>query len=211
MHDPAPGPTLGPVLRPVLRPARRDDAADLARLADLAGEGLPRHLWSRLVEPGQSVWDVGVARAARDSGAFSWTNARIAELGGRVAGTMVVYPIAGTPGSVDDLPPLFRPLQELENLVPGTSYINILATYPDVRGRGVATALVAGAADAAGPADLSLIVADGNLGARAFYARLGFVEKARRVLVREDWATESRAWILLIRPAGPLAKAGAMG
>jgi hypothetical protein len=38
-----------------LRPARREDAADLARLVDLAGEGLPSYLWAGMAEPGRSL------------------------------------------------------------------------------------------------------------------------------------------------------------
>ena len=79
---------------------------------------------------------VGARRAARDEGAFSWRNAVIAELGGAVAGGLVAYRIGPDPEPLDDVPPLFRPLQALENRALGTHYVNVLATYPEFRRRG---------------------------------------------------------------------------
>ena len=38
---------------------------------------------------------------------------------------------------------MFRPLQGLENRAPGTHYLNVLATYPAFRRRGVASRLLA--------------------------------------------------------------------
>ena len=42
------------------------------------------------------------------------------------------------------LPAMFRPLQALENRAPGTQYVNVLATYPAFRRRGVARAAPGG-------------------------------------------------------------------
>ena len=80
-----------------LRPARREDAADLARLVDLASEGLTSYIWAEMAEPGEDALAVGVRRAARDEGAFSWRNAVMAELDGSVAGGLVSYPIGDEP------------------------------------------------------------------------------------------------------------------
>src|SRR5262245_41533083 len=56
-----------------------DDAPLLAELVNYAGEGLPLYLWSRMTEPGESAWDVGRRRAAREEGSFSYRNATIIE------------------------------------------------------------------------------------------------------------------------------------
>lgn len=186
-----------------LRPARREDAADMARLADVAGHGLPAHLWARIRAPDESVWDVGARRAARDQGPFSWRNATIAEAGGAVAGMVIDYALPREPQSPEDLPPLAVPLQALENQAPGAWYLNMLAVFPERRRRGAAARLVAATirrGRAAGAPEVALIVADGNRGARAFYAAQGFRERARAALVREDWETEDREWILLALP-----------
>ena len=63
------------------------------------------------------------------------------------------------------MPAMFVPLQELENLAPGTWYVNVLAAYPEHRGKGHGTALL-GVADQlgadAGRRGLSIIVSDAN-------------------------------------------------
>jgi len=191
-----------PVEAPRLRPARREDAPDLARLVDLAGEGLPSYLWAGMAEPGESAFDVGVRRAARDEGAFTWRNAVIAEFAGRIAGALVAYPIGSTPAPLDDLPAMFRPLQALENRALGTLYVNVLATYEPYRRRGVASRLLAEAERMGGRGGLSLIVADRNPTARRLYEGFGFVEVAREPMVKDGWVTGAEAWLLMVREAG---------
>ena len=53
--------------RGIFRAATKADAAALAVLVDIAGEGLPAYLWSTLKAPGQSILEVGRERAARAS------------------------------------------------------------------------------------------------------------------------------------------------
>ena len=114
---------------------------------------------------------------------------------------LVTYTIAEAPEPLDDLPPMFRPLQALENRVPGSLYVNMLATYPAFRRRGVATLLLAEAGRQAATArGLSLIVADDNHDARRLYRAFGFAEVAEEPLVADGWVTESRAWVLMLKP-----------
>ena len=42
-----------------IRPAHKTDAAALAVLVDIAGEGMPAYMWSTLASPGQSVLELG--------------------------------------------------------------------------------------------------------------------------------------------------------
>lgn len=182
---------------PRLRPAIREDAAHLARLVNIAGEGLPHCYWSRIDAAGEGAWAVGRGRAARDSGGFSWRNALVAERAGAVAAAVVSYPVAA-PEEIDEATPaLFRPLIELENLATGTRYVNVLATYPPYRGFDLASALLGEVSRLPGPRRLSLIVNDANLGARRLYARRGFRELARRPIVKDDWVNPGRDWILM--------------
>ena len=53
----------------------------------------------------------------------------------------------------------------------------------------------------AGARGLSLIVADRNLPARRLYAAFGFAEVASEPIVAQGWRTESRTWILMLKPA----------
>jgi ribosomal protein S18 acetylase RimI-like enzyme len=184
-----------------LRKGRREDAADLARLVDLASEGLTSYLWAQMAEPGEDPFAVGVRRAARGEGAFSWRNAVMAELDGQVAGGLVTYRIADTPEPLDELPAMFRPLQALENRALGTQYVNVLATYPAFRRRGVATRLLGEAARRAAGRGLSLIVADLNAPARQLYRAFGFRDAAEEPIVKEGWVSASDAWVLMLKPA----------
>ena len=103
------------------RPATIDDADVLAELVNYAGEGMPLYLWGELAEPGQSAWDVGRHRAAREDRSFSYRNATIIEHDGQCAGCLIGYEIPDNPGPIpDDMPTMFVPLQELENLAPGS-------------------------------------------------------------------------------------------
>jgi ribosomal protein S18 acetylase RimI-like enzyme len=166
------------------RPARRADAAALAVLVDIAGEGLPAHLWSTLKAPGQSILEVGRERAAREEGGFSWRNAVVAEIGGEIAACLVGYRLDDPYdlSGVDDLPPLVRPLVVLEANAPGSWYVNVLATFPEFRRQGLGLALLGVAEERAcaeGASALSVIVAGGNERAARLYAAAGYAPLAR--------------------------------
>jgi ribosomal protein S18 acetylase RimI-like enzyme len=199
-------------LEPPFRRATPDDAHALAELIDIAGEGLPSYLWGRMAEPGEGVWDVGRRRARREEGSFSYRNAVVLEEEGRVVACLVGYPLPDEPEPIDlaQTPPMFVPLQELENLAPGTWYVNVLATYPGHRGRGHGTRLLGLAeelAAAAGSRGLSIIVSDANAGARRLYGRCGYRLAAERAMVKDGWANAGVDWLLLLKPRSALREA----
>jgi len=178
-----------------------DDAHVLAELVNYAGEGMPLHLWTGMAEEGQSGWDVGVARARRETGGFSYRNAIMIEADGAPAGCLIGYAI---PEKVEpipsDFPPLVRPLQELENLAPGTWYVNVLAVRPQHRGQGLGGKLLELAeriGRAAGARGMSVIVADRNEGARRLYEQHKYKEAAKRAMVKNGWSVESDNWLLM--------------
>ncbi len=185
------------------RPATKEDAAALAELVNYAGEGLPLYLWTKLAKEGEDPWAVGRARASREEGAFSYRNATVIEEDGECAGCLIGYEIPDHPKPIAaDTPPIFVPFQELENLAPGTWYINVLAVQPKFRNRGLGVKLIALAEETgrrAGKRGMSLIVADKNAGARRLYARQGYSERAIRKMVIEDWDTENEAGLLLVK------------
>ena len=96
------------------------------------------------------------------------------------------------------------PLQELENLAPATWYVNVLAVYPEQRGRGLGTTLL-GLADelaaAAGSRGLSIIVSDANRTARRLYERCGYRQVAERAMVKDECQSAGLSWVLLVKPA----------
>lgn len=101
------------------------------------------------------------------------------------------------------MPAMFVPLQQLENLAPGTWYVNVLATYPKWRNKGLGTALLNHAEKLAVTAGvkkgMSVIVADNNKAARRLYERIGYREVADRPMIKENWKSSGSAWILLVK------------
>ena len=186
------------------RPANLDDAFAMAELVNMAGEGLPLYLWANMAVEGQSPWEVGQERARRESGAFSYRNTVVREESGRAVASLVGYPLDDdpTPADYSDMPPMFVPLQQLEDMAPGTWYVNVLATYPEFRGRGHGSDLLSIAEMMAielSKRGLSIIVADTNTGARRLYERHGYDEIARRAMVKEDWDHPGTHWVLLLK------------
>jgi ribosomal protein S18 acetylase RimI-like enzyme len=174
----------GPIgLQPPLRRATRRDALALAELTDYAGHGIPGYLWSRSAEKGQPPIEVGIERVLREEANFSYRNAVVAEVDGRVAAALLAYRLPEhSYVNLDELPDLLRPLEELEQKVPGTFYINILAAYPEYRGQGLGTTLLEAAralASEAGCNELSLEVFEQNEDAVRLYERHGYREIAR--------------------------------
>lgn len=187
----------------IFRPATKQDAPALAELVNYAGEGLPLYLWTKLAKEGEDPWAVGRARAAREEGAFSYRNATVLEADGECAGCLIGYEISEAPKPIPaDMPKIFVPFQELENLAPGTWYINVLAVQPKFRNRGLGAKLIGLAEETgrkAGKRGMSLVVADKNLGARRLYERQGYTQRASRKMVLEDWNTDNEAGLLLVK------------
>lgn len=189
--------------------SRQATAADAAALVDyivMAGDGMPETIWAGLAGPGESARDVGLRRAARDKGGFSWRNATLFEEAGATVGCLIGYRLPDAPSPIpDDTPAAFVPLIELENLACGTWYINVLATTPEARGRGIGSHMLAHAREIAGREGCrgtSLIVFAGNLGARRLYRRSGYEERARRRVDLDGWAHSGGEAILMVREGG---------
>lgn len=190
-------------LTPPFRRATASDAHALAELVVFASERLALHVWSKAAGPGGDPWAVGRERALREVGSFSYRNAVVVERDGGVAACLIGYPLPAEPEPIaDTMPPMFVPLQQLENLAPSTWYVNVLAAYPEHRGQGHGAALLRIAealAANAGCRGLSIIVSDSNTGARRLYERTGYAEIARRAKVKEDWQNPGKDWVLLVK------------
>ena len=183
------------------RQAAPADAKAMADLVHFASEGLALYLWTKIARPGIDPWAVGRERAERDAGSFSYRNTIVAEHEGRVVAGLIGYPIADAPEPLPaNLPAIVVPLQELDDLVPGTWYVNVLAAYPEHRGRGYGIALLGLAERFARETrrrGMSIIVADTNAGARRLYERCGYREVARRRMVKEGWQHPGTDFVLL--------------
>ena len=190
--------------KPPFRQATPDDAAAMTELVNIAGEGLPLYLWSRMPGGAGSPWEIGRQRARRDEGSFSFRNTVVCEVEGRAAACLIGYALPDKPEPFDrdQMPAMFVPLQELENEAPATWYVNVLATYPEYRNRGLGGGLLTQAdaiAQETGRKGLSIIVSDANDGARRLYERCGYSELDRRPMVKDDWENPGKAWVLLTK------------
>lgn len=191
-----------------IRKAAPDDSAVLVGLMNIAGEGIPAWLWSKMAEPGEDVMAFGARRVARREGGFSHVNAHVATVQGAIAGMLLGYrlPDPYEAGPMDDLPAVVQPLIELESLVPGSWYINAIATTAAWRGQGVGSRLMTLAQQLArdsGAAELSLIVAEENTRAQALYQRLGYRTLARRMIVPFPGCPHAGYWALMTRSVDP--------
>ena len=189
----------------IFRPARKTDAVALAALIDIAGEGIPLFLWSRMKVPDQSVFEFGRARAAREQGNFSYRNATVVEIDGEVAACLVDYRLDDPYdiSNLDELPDVVRPLVELEAKAPGSWYINVLAAFPEFRGQGIGTRLLALAEERGREhkaTSASMIVASANAGALRLYVRVGYGEIARARVVTYPGCAHDGDWVLLAKP-----------
>lgn len=166
-----------------IRQALATDAHQLAKLIDIAGEGIPSWLWQKSCQDGQSPLDIGTQRAQRLEGGFSFTNAMVAECDGDIAGMVLSYPIkVASDDDPNDLPAPIAPFVDLENQSVGTWYVNALAVFPAHRNRGIGASLMQAAQTCAsrnGYRRLSIQVYAQNTDAVRFYQRLGYDVSAR--------------------------------
>jgi ribosomal protein S18 acetylase RimI-like enzyme len=191
-------------LEPSYRWATSQDALAMAELVNIAGEGLPLYLWTAMADAQDSPWGIGQQRAKRDDGSFSYRNTILKENGGNIASALIGYPLPdeAEPVNYDELPKMFVPLQELEDLVSRTWYVNVLATYPEYRGNGYGAGLLSIAEQLAVDTDrtgMSIIVSDANVGARRLYERHGYTELATRRMIKESWENRGENWVLLVK------------
>ena len=165
-----------------IRQAAPSDADSLAKLINLAGEGIPNWLWTRACVEGQTPLEIGIERAKRKTGGFSYTNALVAEPHGYSMGMVLSYAITEAPtGNPNDLPAPIAPFVALEKFSVGTWFINALAVFAEGQNQGLGSQLLAAAEDQAradGFNKMSIQVYAQNTGALRLYERLGYARMA---------------------------------
>jgi ribosomal protein S18 acetylase RimI-like enzyme len=189
----------------IFRSATKADAAALAVLVDIAGEGMPAYMWSTLAAPGQSLLELGRERAAREEGGFSYTNAVVAEIDGEIAASLVGYRLDDPydlGGSLAGTPEIVRPLVRLEAKAPGSWYVNVLATFPEFRRKGIGARLLAIAEERAREQrarSLSVIVGSWNESAARLYAGAGYAAFASETAILFPGCPHHGDWVLMVR------------
>lgn len=188
-----------------IRPATTQDTLAIAELALMAGEGIPAYFWAQSQAPGESLLAVGARNAQSETENFSYRNVQLAQMEEGIAGMLLAYRLLPAEAAVklDEFPEFIRPLIELEQCVPDSYYVNMLAVYPQFRGRGVGTALmgrVDGLARQAGSTLSSVAVFEENAGALRLYERLGYRVVEGRPLIPHPIHPYRGRVLMLARP-----------
>ncbi len=183
-------------------PATADDCLAIAELALMAGEGIPGYFWAESQQPGQSLEQAGAGLASSETANFSYRNAQLARVDGLVAGMLLAYRLPAAADNTEDatdFPEFVQPLIELEQCVPESFYINMLATYPQFRGLGVGTELmrqVDRLARLSGCSLISIEVFDSNPGALRLYRRLGYEIVDQRPIIESEFVPAGQVLLL---------------
>jgi ribosomal protein S18 acetylase RimI-like enzyme len=164
-----------------IRPATAADIPDLSKLLLMATDGVVASLYEGVI-PGLTTEKIVERRLAREGTCGAYTNCWVATDGTRIAGK---DDLAGDPP--DPLVPeerykVLEAFDALDEPAAGSYYINVIAVFPDYRGRGLGTRLLDIAraeARARGLTQLSLAVFEENAGAVRLYERIGFAIAAR--------------------------------
>lgn len=188
-----------------IRPARKSDAAEIALLISIAVHG---NMWEAETDEAtgevSGPIEVGRADLLGEDGTFSWQNAFMAEADGEVAGMVLGYRKKDAAEAVPaEVWAPVRPLLELEEQSPGCWYIAMLGVHKQWRSKGAGSALLDHAEAEARRTvarGLSLVVDDGNNGARKLYESRGFaVRDTRPIVPFPDSRQDGKNWLLMVK------------
>jgi len=171
----------------VLRSAKEADIPDLVRLFIMAANGVVEALYHDLL-PRVSTEKLFEWRFSQMGSVKSYEHCWIAQQDSRAIGMLHAYPIdalavaPSDPRLTADRQAVLAPFRELLEKVHGSYYVNGVAVYPDCRGGGVGSRLLAYAVSDARRqsfGEVSLLVFEQNGGAVSLYRQLGFEIVAR--------------------------------
>jgi ribosomal protein S18 acetylase RimI-like enzyme len=188
-----------------IRKAGKSDVIDIAELALIAGEGIPAWFWKQSAAEASSIVDAGAEKLLSETDNFSYRNVHLAVVDGRVAGMILAYrlPDEDDAEDLDELPEFIRPMVELEQCVPGSFYINMIATFPQYRNMSIGTKLMGMVDSLASDAACSISsieVFAQNEGALRLYQRLGYELAEKRPVVPHECHPYDGELLLLTRP-----------
>ena len=188
---------------PSVREATPDDAALLVRVIDMASEGLVPALWDAMAPNGTNGSEIGLSMVTEEDGDFSYRHGLVIEQDGTPLGGLIGYPLPTTPEPIEpEVPEVFVPVKQLEELVPGYWYINVVALEPESRGKDLGRTLLFEAEARARVSEclgLALVVAASKAGAIRAYIYAGYREKARRPFELKDFGLEPTEALLLVK------------
>lgn len=172
----------------IIRDARKNEAKQLARLVNIAGQGpdsvgLDYTVWSRGANEGQDPYDVGSLRIENEVGGYSYNNIRIIEVDAKPAALAMSFEvIKKSQTEMDEIDDLFKIFSVLAQQRIGSYYLDSLAVFPEYRGCGFGRILIEDTINKAvkgGYSEVSLLVFEKNEAALSLYKKLGFRETSK--------------------------------
>jgi len=186
------------------RAATPTDADVVAELFDMAVGGLAAYRWGERAGKGGDAMAFARQLIAGGQGRFSYRNAIVAEVDGKVVGVMVgrLEPLAGFEPRPDLEDSPIKPWNELEQLAGGMWLLRGIAVRPEHRGKGIARTLLAKSEELArqsGAGRLAIVAAEENSAVVTLYRDHGFETLARRPVVLWPNAPHNGDWLLLVK------------
>lgn len=174
----------------IIRDGRKEEARELARLINLAGQGpqsagLDYTVWSRSAKEGQDPYEVGSRRVASETDSYSYNNIRIIEAEGKPAALAMSFVVVRkTQAEMDEIDDLFKVFSVLAQQAIGSYYLDSLAVSPEYRGYGFGRTLLEDTIEIAAKEhhkQISLLVFEKNQAAVSLYKKLGFREQSKLI------------------------------
>ena len=193
-------------LAPPFRLAKPEDAIEIARLLDLAADGIVEFIWSSETSPGQSPFEFGAQEVRQSDTWCTYQNAIVVQQEDQIAALMLGFPLLEKmhdPNASNVVPAVLKPFIELEAIAVGSFFIDSLAVKAQYRKRGHAYRLLQLSEQKAGDlgySDLSLQVFEENQTALDLYRRYGFKEIARRPVVTHTCHPRTGDILLMTKP-----------
>ncbi|NKB52425.1 MAG: GNAT family N-acetyltransferase [Rhizobiaceae bacterium] len=191
-----------------IRPALQEDAADLARLDNVASHGFTQWYWQKTARALGAGDPEKLAQQAMADPTYrsGWKQASVAVTAGddaEVVGGVNGYVVIDdeelhSPSSE----PVFEPIRQLFESVAGDWLVDWLAVYQHWQGRGIGARLLdtclQRAKGKAGQA--SIVVEDSNMPAMALYHSRGFRQRDQRAFIPFNKTSRTQNWLLLSAP-----------
>jgi len=193
-----------------IKTATPDHAYQIAQLINLASHNILEIFWQMQASKEQTPLEVAAKLVQSENDEISYKNTRLyldetlSSNESPILGMVQAYKLP-TPYDVSKLynhPPLIRQLMRLEAKVPGTWYINALATVPAHQRSGVATSLLADTHQKAQEHNckqISLIVASQNSPAVKLYEKTGFEPRANAPIIAAPNSNLKGDWVLMVK------------
>lgn len=188
-----------------VKSAVAEQAADLACLINIAGDGIPKCLWKSEVSDNQTAMQLGANKVARNSGGFSYRHARVITKNGQLLGMHLSYALEDPYYDLEsssDYPDFIQPLVDLESQAIGSWYINAIAVHMSHRRCGLGRLLMQDTEQLAQRnnfSSLSLIVSSNNELAYRFYKSLNFKKTVVKKAIKHEQIQPAAEWILMIK------------